>query len=1183
MKILRINFKNIHSLKGLHTIDFEKPPLSDTGIFAIIGPTGAGKSTILDIIIIALYGQMPRLNSKISKSTVQKLGSAITRGTNEAFAEVEYYSNKNIYRSRWAIAKNRNGNWNEDRMELAFANTGKIISSSKRDVPALNEKFIGLNYNQFLKSIVLAQGDFAKFLKSDPNERALMLEKITGTEIYRIIGQKTFELAKNYSEKLENSAKNIENYSVLSDEQKQNINNSFYDIGNDIKITKNTISILENSLSIKKQIIELQNKLQKELDKLNINKENILKFKPYETKISVHQKLLPLKTEIFDIENIQNRTAENKKQIENNIQIISHLTNEINILSEKNKKIKINIENAINKQKNSIPIIRKTKELDKQKNSLSLIISNLQKEISENNKKISEYKNQIDNLLEINKKLQIQKNQINSWLHNNYIAKDLTAELLLIKQAINEYEEQKNISQKTINQSIFANNFANKEWKNYLDIIKQLKSDINNKFDNLNQEIQKYKSKNPKNELEKTLNQIQLIEKLKENAIKIKNIDNKITENNKLISENKLNLNQTISELKKTENELEIVQKTIEELEIRYKREQLEAKYEQDRLFLVENQACPLCGALHHPFANKKSKINIPDTQKQINNYNNLQKNLQKKILNLNSKLSALQTQLDNINKAISELKNEKIEYINNSNKILTKSASNLDYQKINEIEKYLKKLSEQKIILEKQIQTIDDIQKVNIKKQIIENLFEKINSTIEKRKNYTSLLTKYLKFIKGIKSNSEIISKLSSLANDFVRNNDILLNTENEIDKNSKLINQLNIQLKNHQQQQQQIQSSLENKKKEFDYIKNKIIDIQNNYFEGKNYEQFDKYLQEYISENKDNKAKIDNKISELNAKLSENKKNTKKLQEIIETETEKLKSKTKNLQLKLQKIGINNISEATEAILDNEEFERLNTKLQNLKEQNAIIKENISNLKKELQTLKEKDKLTDSIQDIENKINKNKQKLEELNKEIGRLTQILKNNEEKEQQLAKIQQEHLQLKAEAERWQKLNKLIGDKTGNKFAKIAQEFTMTHLISLANNHLKKFTDRYILDQQTDKDSNLFIYDKKFGMSRRSVKTLSGGETFLVSLALALALSDLASKNTQIESLFIDEGFGSLDKDTLNRALLNLELLHNNSNRKIGIISHVQDIKEHIETKIILQKDSSGISTIKIEP
>ena len=125
--------------------------------------------------------------------------------------------------------------------------------------------------------------------------------------------------------------------------------------------------------------------------------------------------------------------------------------------------------------------------------------------------------------------------------------------------------------------------------------------------------------------------------------------------------------------------------------------------------------------------------------------------------------------------------------------------------------------------------------------------------------------------------------------------------------------------------------------------------------------------------------------------------------------------------------------------------------------------------------------------------------------------------------------------------KWELLNKYIGDAMGKNFSTFAQNLTLKKLITLANERLGKLNDRYLLDiPLEEEDDDLIIIDTYLGEERRSVKTLSGGETFIVSLALALALSDLASKNVKIESLFIDEGFGSLDPDALDTAISTLE-------------------------------------------
>jgi exonuclease SbcC len=155
---------------------------------------------------------------------------------------------------------------------------------------------------------------------------------------------------------------------------------------------------------------------------------------------------------------------------------------------------------------------------------------------------------------------------------------------------------------------------------------------------------------------------------------------------------------------------------------------------------------------------------------------------------------------------------------------------------------------------------------------------------------------------------------------------------------------------------------------------------------------------------------------------------------------------------------------------------------------------------------------------------------------------------------------------------------LIGSADGKKFKAIAQEFTLEYLVALANNYLQNISDRYLLIPKPD--LQLSISDAYQSGSERSVSTLSGGESFLVSLSLALGLSDMAGNRTHIGSLFIDEGFGTLDPETLDVAISALENLQHSRNKSIGIISHVEALKERITTQIEVVKGKSGRSYIK---
>ena len=191
MKILTLRFKNLNSLYGEWTIDFTSPEYQVDGIFAITGPTGAGKSTILDAICLALYGRTPRLKT-ISKST----NEIMSRQTAECYAEITFESQNNIYRCHWSQTRSQkkaDGALQNSKHEISDAITGKILECKKKDVAQAIEDKTGMDFNRFTRSVLLAQGDFAVFLQATADERAPILEQITGTEIYSDISQKVHE------------------------------------------------------------------------------------------------------------------------------------------------------------------------------------------------------------------------------------------------------------------------------------------------------------------------------------------------------------------------------------------------------------------------------------------------------------------------------------------------------------------------------------------------------------------------------------------------------------------------------------------------------------------------------------------------------------------------------------------------------------------------------------------------------------------------------------------------------------------------------------------------------------------------------------------------------------------------------------------------------------------------------
>ncbi|MCA9059998.1 MAG: AAA family ATPase, partial [Planctomycetaceae bacterium] len=191
MKLLELRLRNLNSLAGDWRINFQDPQYINNGLFTITGPTGAGKTTLLDAICLALYGRTPRL-SIVSGSD----NEIMSRSSGECFAEVSVQTRSGTYRATWSQRRARgaaDGKLQQPRHELADHITGEILSSKLKETQEAVRRVIGLDYGQFTRSILLAQGEFAQFLQATEKEKSEILERITGTEIYSHIGQSVYE------------------------------------------------------------------------------------------------------------------------------------------------------------------------------------------------------------------------------------------------------------------------------------------------------------------------------------------------------------------------------------------------------------------------------------------------------------------------------------------------------------------------------------------------------------------------------------------------------------------------------------------------------------------------------------------------------------------------------------------------------------------------------------------------------------------------------------------------------------------------------------------------------------------------------------------------------------------------------------------------------------------------------
>ena len=287
MKILAIRGRNLASLEGDFEIDFTVEPLLSAGIFAISGPTGAGKSTLLDAMCLALFARTPRTdqakenNVKLQDVSNEQLSQSdprflLRRGTASGFAEVDFMAlNGHRYRARWSVARARdkeNGRLQNPRLVLYNLDKEEEEQGTRSDLQARIIELIGLTFEQFTRSVLLAQNDFSTFLKAEQGEKASLLEKLTGTELYSTISRQIFERNARAKEAFEQVQSRIQGIELLTDEEENGLRTRLAEAEKDlqhVESAKAERQALQEAVRSVEQQISVRRRQQKEaVDKL---------------------------------------------------------------------------------------------------------------------------------------------------------------------------------------------------------------------------------------------------------------------------------------------------------------------------------------------------------------------------------------------------------------------------------------------------------------------------------------------------------------------------------------------------------------------------------------------------------------------------------------------------------------------------------------------------------------------------------------------------------------------------------------------------------------------------------------------------------------------------------------------------------------------------------------------------
>ncbi|MGL6107693.1 AAA family ATPase [Romboutsia sp.] len=1173
MKPIKLEIKGLNSYIENTTIDFEK--LTERKLFGIFGKTGSGKSTILDAITIAMYGITSKKDKEYINSNCDKAQILFE-------FEIGSKNSKRKYQINRTITRDINSEKNSKAVLLELHNNydKTIIADSVTDVNTIIIQITGLSETEFVSTVVIPQGKFNDFLKSEGNERKDILEKIFNLEKY---GENLINKVKI---KKESELQN-QRYIKAELDKYEEVNESTYNYKEkELEDLKKQKSKLNNDLELlikthqeHKLIYEQQNKLKKyevrkkeldlKIDSMQIKK-NQLEHAINSGKINPH---------IFTLQNLEKKIEEDnfkfeflQKKLENlNQQLLLSKNKYEEAYKFKNEKLSKLSEDKIK--------LERAKELEKD-------LINLEKELrylKENNEQLTNKKHNLEKVkVEYQAKKKVCIKSIKE-IEKNIIKLKMSQELKEKIFTAYEYEKEYNKIIEEKEHKINKFEQLNKELEELNLKSKYIERDKNNIIVKLNTTIESYEklmNKSPgKNE--DIVNKTEYVVNLKAKLYSFKEneeIKNKIQKELNEVIEIKYNNER---ETKVLHEKLEYISENILVLEketdkLRYLNLVSELKKE-----LKENMPCPVCGSRHHTsYSDVNDDIKIIITKEKLDKLKLEESSTKLKLESLNSELIA-NTILEKIKfKEIEELKVKLGEnsYSEIHNRLqedkrildLLKDSIHKWNKDKEEITINVNKFNEEKYRIEKE--EIKIIEKIKSLKIYTTEIKEEIDLLEEKFKligepylvlKATLKVSNLFDKIDEINKNEKIIEELNNQYLKVIRNRD---EVDEAIREYQSQLHQIELELIKNNEKYEEKHKSKEDKYKE-------VISITKGEDSSVLLNNIEKKIKDLITKEEIIKNKLEEQRIEYE-KYSTEKSN---IEGQLKTSKDEQKIQESTLNQLLRDYKFENLYAVKRALLDPDHTRLLQSEIMEYEEEQKILDIKIKEMRdvlsgrrvKEEEFKNTKDNIYNTKVEVENISNK----IEIKQQNLIILKESIKKVEELEKKLIIVQNKVNLLKD-------LYEAIEQKQFVEYIAISK---LQNIASGVNDKLGKMTKgRYKLE--IDSYAGFIICDNFNNGQSRSIDTLSGGEEFLVSLCLALEVSSQIKLkgDSPLECFFIDEGFGSLDEEHIQIVVDGLERLQNDK-LSIGIISHANEIKDRVPIKLIIEENTPEEgSKVKIE-
>ncbi|MBR1711839.1 MAG: AAA family ATPase [Alloprevotella sp.] len=1254
MKIEKITLCNLASFEGEHVIDFGVEPLRSAGLFAITGDTGAGKSTLLDAICLALYNRTPRLddaeklerneldNSERKKQAIQASDprNMMRRGQKTAYSRVEFtLSDGSRYEAGWLCRVKRTGTYDTVSRSLRQISPRKkdIASGTDKEVQPLIDEIVGLDYMQFSRTVMLAQGSFATFLQAKKRDKSALLEKLTGTEIYGLISMKIYELSGQAEAKAKEIASRIEGilHHRLTPEQLDSIQSDIHQ--------KTTLrdSLQQELEDVKKSLRWLDEYEVAAKDTARLEAENVAARKALSA-MRAEQLLLERYDSVQPMQSLFETIQVHQQDIgtlKGQVAVISTaLTDGEKQLTEAEQTLATCREQTADANRQlqlRQSDLRQGHALTGEIKAGLLQLSNLKNQLRQEQNSLAGRRQKLaarrEELVALQKEIQGLK------LHEQALAvhQVMFEKIDLIRDKLNSFRTESEQNGQDHKKLAELQRGQGELQETLIRVERKQQSD-SEKLSTLKSELLIHRQNNQGRdgtslgqEVSEIRNRLLALRHASLLWQRIADSYEDIAERRAKIARDTASMEQTKKDIERARHEAEAQRDAYSHLSEAYMLSNSE-NIRRLRRSLKEGTSCPVCGATHHPYHT--------ETERELGELmDNLEKDYNEARLELDRKQQALDFLVRKLAEDEGGLRADKqhlqqcektlradekewqdFAYLDTSfaecspavNRparqafmgMLLDNARKAEREKTEELETFnyhqaqINRFTEQ--VEQLTAQMADDkgnLDKLRTTQKINQAHVETIQQRVARSdrsceqlyRDLDGMITLSEWFADWKRNPDNFRLRLTNLAQDWLTTRDGLktstareANAEQELRTMEEALAEAARRCQQTQDEHDALLHAVEGKREEIRRL-----------FGALTPEQEEQRLQDYVAKMQQAQQVAQDTYDETNNRLRQLQGQHQSIEASRQDKQRELREQMSRLDILINNYNANNpplqFSELADLFGGNHAWAEIRARLDALRGDVSLAAHQLEEARNRLVRLQSDGKSLTAEQVAEER-RQLQARLSALSAQIeqnaaallGQQT-LLHAHERSTKQAAKQQQVLDDARQDALQWKRLTDLFGSADGKRFRQQAQSYTFRYLVAHANQHLRQLSPRYQL--RTPPGTLLLeIIDRDMFDQARYVTSLSGGETFVVSLALALGLASLSTGGISIGSLFIDEGFGNLDQESLDLVMDALSKLENSQGRKVGIISHTAQIRQQISPQIRVRKQPTGArSTISV--